>query len=88
MRIILITIMSVFVILTTSVAQIRYALTNPEHLVNLIINFTMIAAVFYLLVTAKRGRSRRSTHPYNLHQFSMVGTKGGKASRRLRKASV
>jgi len=74
MRLLLIFLFTGFVILNTSVAQIRYAMTNPEQFANLVVNLIIALSVFIILFYVKRGNYKKTP------QYNLIGSKGGKSS--------
>lgn len=79
MRLVLIILFTGFVILNTSVAQIRYAITNPDQFANLAVNLIIILAVFLFLFYFKRGDYKKTP------QYNLIGSKGGKSSRKSKR---
>lgn len=79
--ILLATVAFLFLILTTSVAQIRYSMTNIFSLASLMLNtgviFLLIAAGIFLAL-----RSRNTNQGYKIS-----GMKGGKSSRKVKDPS-
>lgn len=68
---------SLFLVATTSLAQIRYALDNPFTSLNVFLNIAIFVAfigvITYYLKTKKKEEES---------EYKLVGTKGGKARKR------